>query len=214
MEIIYDEMRSRNTELVNKSGIKYDKILLNKEPDDRLCLAIFSNIKNLYLSEIYQDLEAINSTCIYYPKNKIPSNGTLHFTLMQLVGFEYFKPLEDPCVLEKIIPIIKGMLPLKIKYKGIILTPTGIVLCGYPDKDINSYRDKIRKELRDIIRDPYYNNICHSTLCRFTGQVDIQQIQKIEEKYREYEFGEIEISSFNIGYGTWKLNKYEIKVLY
>jgi hypothetical protein len=214
MEIIYDEMRSRNNDLVNKYGIKCDKLLLNKEPDNRLCLAIFSNIKGLYLSDIYGDLEPIRSTCIYYPKNKIQTNGTLHFTLMQLIGFNDFNELEDPSVLEKIIPIIKDMLPLKIKYKGIILTPTGIVLCGYPDKDINSYRDKIRKELRDIIREPYYNNICHSTLCRFTGEVDIQQIQKNEEKYKEYVFGEIEINSFNIGYGTWKLNEYEIKVLY
>jgi hypothetical protein len=133
---------------------------------------------------------------------------------MQLVGFNDFKLLEDPSILEKILCIIKDILPLKIKYKGIIVTPTGIVLCGYPDKDINSFRDKIRTELKDIIKEPYYNNICHSTLCRFTGETTVQNIQNIEDKYREYEFREIEITSFNIGYGTWKLNDYEIKVLY
>ena len=207
-------MRERNKELVNKGGIKYDKFLLNKEPDNRLCLAIFSNIKGLHLKDIYNDLEPIENTFIYYSDNKFQDKGTLHFTLMQLVGFNDFKLLEDPSILEKILPIIKDILPLKIKYKGIIVIPTGIVLCGYPDKDINSFRDKIRTELKDIIKEPYYNNICHSTLCRFTGETKVQKIQNIEDKYREYEFGEIEITSFNIGYGTWKLNEYEIKVLY
>ncbi len=214
MEYIYNEMRERNTLLVNKDGIKYDKLLLNTNPDNRLCLAIFSNIEGLYLDNIYIELEIVNSTCLYYSNNSIPTKGTLHFTLMQLIGFNNFNVLNNSRILEKILPILKELLPLKIKYKGVILTPTGIVLCGYPDKNINEYRDKIRKELFDIIKEPYHNNICHSTLCRFTGEVDIQKLKKIEEKYRYCDFGEVEIKSFNIGYGTWKLNNYEIKVLY
>ncbi len=210
----YKEIKERNKKLVNTHGIKYDKVLLKEEKDERLCLAIFSNINNLKLKEIQSELKELNNTCVYYENNNSPFNGTLHFTLLQLLGFDHFKDLEDPSILVKLIPFLKEILPLKIRYKYIILTPSCIILCGLPDKDINECRKKIRKELKDFIKEPYLNNICHSTLCRFTGDIDTEKLNKIIEKYENYDFGETEITSFNIGYGTWKLNDYEIKILY
>jgi hypothetical protein len=219
MDYIYNEIKSRNYLLVKNKGINYDPILKNKEPDNRLCLAIFSNINSLDLEYFYKDLEKLSSSCIYYTYDINSKNiykhehGTLHFTLLQILGFDYFKQLNDYSALEQILPILQQILPLKIKYKGTILTTSGIIICGYPDKDINKYRNEIREVLKDIIQEPYSNDSCHSTICRFTDKIDLSSLEHIINKYENYDFGETIITSFNVGYGTWKLNSYEIKIV-
>jgi hypothetical protein len=218
MKKIYKELKERNLNLIKNNGIKYDSMLKYKD-DPRKCLAIFSQINDIKhtcdLKYLYSDLEKIGKNCIYYINNSDYDRGYLHFTLLQLVGFDYIDNIiiDDLTIFDKIIPIVRELLPLKIKYKGIAIIPTGIILCGYPDKEVNLIRDKIRKILKHFIREPYYNNIVHSTICRFTEKLDINLLNSLKEKYENTFFGTIKIESFDIGYGTWKLNNYEIKTL-
>lgn len=228
---IYQEMKLRNSQIIKLNKIKFDSSLKTSYPDKRKCLAMFSFLKSIQnsknLEELYSDLSKVKNICLYKIDNKDPSSGTLHFTLLQILGFyyldEWLLDVELRNKLESYIKekenslkdILAEILPFRIHYKGVILTPSGLVLCGYPDKNINFIRDKLRLLFSDIIKEPYYNNIIHSTISRFTDftDSDFAKLKEIEEKYSDLYLGYTDIDSMFVGYGTWKLNDYETTLI-
>jgi 2'-5' RNA ligase len=220
LENIYNEMKARNNALIEKNGLGHDDKLVNKE-DNRYCLALYSTFNKAILTDKYEEFIKIKEFvehCIYKIDNTDYRHGNLHFTMLQLVGFNFFNFKDSNEMIDEIYKLIKNeickYLPIKICFNGIIVVPTGIVLKGFPDKNINELRDNIRTILRINnvnIKEPYYNNIVHSTLVRFNHQIDYSEIKKYIENYENVSFGEVIINEFILGHGTWKLNNYELE---
>ena len=81
------------------------------------------------------------------------------------------------------------------------------------EEDYYEYREKCKSANLEI-KEPYYNNIVHATLFRFTKKLDPTIFMKKFEYYlnNNINYGYVTIDNFNIGYGTWKLNSNEIVI--
>jgi len=238
MDEIYREMKTRNEKLIQDPNFEffYDPLLKNEKDDgpDRKCLAIYGNCASqdrtdspnklkVCMDDILSSIENSNALVPFVQKSKSNLNytkGTLHFTIFQLLGFsthaiENF----DISILSEIIPIISPLFhsgdPLTITYKGILVTPKAIVLKGYPNKDINAIREKIRRVKG--IHEPYQNHACHSTLFRFQESLSSDSTKKLIETCKKYEnanLGTFLVPELYIGFGTWKLNRNEVSNLF
>ena len=216
-----------NRNKININGFIHDSLLI-EEKDNRFCQAIFSIISdNKHLTYNFNNLFdlLLNENCgILYKINNdnYKAFGSLHFTFMQQISFNDFN--NDQLSLEELKlhhDILKDIivLPFNIHYNKLICTQTNLALCGYPDIDINSLRDKYRDRCKFYnlkLKEPYYNDIIHSTLFRFTNETDHEIFIKKYEYYlnNDIDYGYVTIDHFNIGNGTWKLNPNEIIINY
>jgi len=219
MDLVYDELIYRNTELIKTSGITYDE-LLNNEIDNRYCLAISHIIDNYSFEPIFYDLIKLLDTfgMVYHVNNNDYKYARTHFTLLQLIGFD-FMHLYDSTIFDEIHDSIKDIiheiLPIKINFKRLAVTKTNVILLGYPDKDINRTRDKIRDILSKkniVMKEPFKNNIAHITIMRFNHVCDSDKLLQIIDQYTNNDFGSITINNFGLYHATWKMNIDDLKV--
>ncbi len=226
MDQIYETMKINNMNKISMYGLNYDPLLLC-ECDKRYCLALFTipNNNNTYLTNEFYLLQNLlskeNVGITYFVGNNNTNNGTFHFTFMQKIKFDAYNGV-SPNIIDKYYNIlnnlVKPYLPFKIIYNKLILVQNGLVLCGNASIDINSLRDEYRKEceINELpLNEPYYLNIMHSTLFRFTCATDNK---KFIEKYKHYldndiEYGYIIIDHINIGSASWKVNNNEIDIM-
>ena len=140
---------------------------------------------------------------------------------MQQITFNSYYEMDKKIIdksCELLNNIMKKYLPFKIIYNKLILVQNGLVLCGNATIDINSLRDEYRNicKINNIpLIEPYYLNIVHSTLFRFTNE---QNAKLFVEKYKYYldndiEYGYIIIDHMNVGKATWKVNWNEIEII-
>jgi len=220
-------MKTNNLNNIFANGFTFDEKLLI-EKDDRICQAIFSifNNKSIQLTNnfnlLYELLLSEKDSGIVYQidnENHI-SNGSMHFTFLQQLSFASFYYMTND-ELEKHYKILKEILvlPFTIKFNRLIAVPIGLVLCGEADIDINELRNKYRKACKDnglSIIEPYFNNIIHSTIFRFTSPVNVKEIL---DKFNYFlnnaiDYGCVTINHFYMGKGTIKLNRNEILIDY
>jgi hypothetical protein len=223
MDDIYNLMIINNIKKINDTGFNYDELLLN-EKDERYCYAIFSIIKQTSFNPIFyklqQSLSLEQNGITYYINNKNLHNGTFHFTFMQQLSFNNYYDLSQTIINQYntiLSSLFKNNLPFTITYNKLIIVPNGLVLCGDASININ----KIRDEYREICKtnnlpliEPYYLNIIHSTLFRFTHKENSNEFMKRYDEYlnKNINFGHVVIDDFNIGKATWKVNFNEILV--
>jgi|688.fasta_scaffold201970_3 hypothetical protein len=224
---IYETMKINNMNKINSNGFIYDN-LLKVLIDNRYCQAIFSMIskKNSFFTKSFDELQKLliseidNGILYKLENNDYELFGTLHFTFMQQLSFKDFHILPDEIV-KKHSKILKDILvlPFKIYFTKIICISTGLCICGYPDININLIRDQYREKCKENnieLNEPYYNNIIHCTLFRFTEKIDHN---KFIEKFKYFlnndlDYGYVIINNFHMGKGTWKLNNNEIIIDY
>lgn len=126
--------------------------------------------------------------------------GQLHWTLMQLVGFnDYNDFVEKPPVAGGTSPFLasnylntvqnsltEGGLDcaITIEFTGVIAVSTGLLMVGIPSMDINLARDTVRNNLKtnDLpLMEPFVNDIVHSTLFRVVT-TDFQGYEQGQEE--------------------------------
>lgn len=230
MDEIYDEMESRHSLKIKSEGFTFDPIL-NNEIIPRKCLAIFCENPIFEFSEDLINLtekirkesppsthasnESSSFYCEYLPNNTNPEKGNLHWTFLQVLKFNFEEEEKiTKFLLEEYFTILKEVFseipPFEIIYDRIITTTGGVVMCGHPSEgvNINELRESYRKKIKERslpFSEPYFNNIFHSTLFRFTSLPP----KNFFINSRGY-FGKCKVNSLTLGYGTWKLNPNEI----
>lgn len=221
---IYSEMLSRNVKSVESNGTGFDEILLGEE-DNRRCWASYAFFTEplAQFSDAFHELSSTLSTLfpthvLYRPFPQEPSAARLHYTYMQHIGFDDFPDIKPS---EKMISLLGRTLesslgPFSITYVGLIPLRSGIVMIGFPSTDVNSSRSILRSlcQREDMdLREPYLNNIVHSTLLRFTSPLDssqLAQLFKICEEYRVRFLGKAMVTSFSYGPASWKMSVEEL----
>jgi len=229
MHNIYNKMKINNLKKISDTGFNHDP-KLNCEIDDRYCLAVFCvpNNNNTYFTETFYELQKMLSNengTTYYIDNKNYFNcGTFHFTFMQQLSFNNYYDLDKDIIYkcyEILNNILNKYLPFKIYFDKCIAVTNGFVLCSTNSSiNINDLRDEYRYECKKNnlpLIEPYYLDIIHSTLFRFTDKLTLEESQNFLNKYKYYlendlEYGYIVISHLNIGSATWKVNENEIKI--
>lgn len=223
---IYSEMLSRNLRTVQTSGPSFDPDLL-VECDDRRCFASYSFLnQNLssFSDKFYELVDTISATfpehVLYRPFPEEEKAARLHYTYMQHIGFDHCPLAINPLptfvsLLGKVLENSLGS--FTITYLGIIPLRSGIVMIGFPSVDVNASRNLLRSicKLEGIqSKEPYLNNIVHSTLLRFTtplSNAQLSEFYRICDAFRTCYLGRAMITSLNSGFASWKMSKAEIE---
>jgi len=165
------------------------------------CLAIWSWLdQSEFNSSFFEFLDFIASMNIGIPYclKKNEKKGRIHFTLMQCISFDQFESEFNLDSFHKSKSFIHQQidpLDFEIEWKEIILIQNGIVMVGIPTIDINHIRNKIIQHLK--FKEPYLNNIIHSTLLRFDRELDKSELEILKLKIKDIKnFGNSKINRF------------------
>jgi hypothetical protein len=148
--------------------------------------------------------------------------GRLHFTLHQCSGFHTgpFETYEG----DFLDGLLKQLSGLSIRFRGLVVTPTGIALRGFPttDKELQKLM-KVRSQLASAFTEagipfhpPYINDICHATLFRWSRTPTFALIQYIQKELSHWEhavLADLQPSEWHFGYGTLTMRPNEIVYL-
>lgn len=222
LDCVYDDMIRRNLPI---SSWKTDTQI--SIDDARVCRAIFSygawNLQPNPWSRLQKWLQPFLEFGIKYSVRPKDNEGRLHFTFHQLSGF--YNNLPDEINLPnktKFKEFMKGINGLKIEFRGLLITPTGLALRGYPADDIQlnklmRLRDSLGEYCKDVGIDytpPYINNIVHSTLFRWTRPLPdsiAKRLQTELTKWNECWFGSCELINWCYGHGTLLMRHPHVK---
>ena len=151
----------------------------------------------------------------------IEGRGVLHFTLHQCSLFGSEKKLYDGDFLK---PLLKQLAGIRILFRGLLVTPTGIALRGFPStyqslQKIMGVRNQLRGAFESAgipFEPPYMNDICHATLFRWTSapsQEMIEYIQKSIDSWSECILADIIPYRWSFGHGSLRMFSQEITEL-
>lgn len=133
----------------------------------------------------------------------------LHWTLFQFQTFPVDPSqtkFNDSDLALQIKKVLDKYPPLSITFKGIARTRFGLFLCGYPNLNVNKIRDELRALCPGEIIEPHPQDICHSTLFRFTEEPteeDIVWLDRFVESYKDREICIMHPTTWEFGFGTW-----------
>jgi hypothetical protein len=158
------------------------------------------------LKELFACLAPLKNEGIFFDN----ASGILHWTLFQLKTF----PIEPDsnCNLENEANVLKqliGSFPqLRLQFVGISKTRYGLFLNGYPNFDVNALRNMIRTNIKDLV-EPHQQDICHTTLFRFTRTPSIESLELIDaviDRFKDINICDFIPKTWEYGYGTWLQN--------
>lgn len=230
---IYKEVIARNFLEIRLKGFAPDKKLKDLSYPDTSC-AIFSPLVRkdslltsnfLYLMDFFRNHPETFLTYEFEQDTlgKNPNEcGVLHHTILQILTFGKHQELLEKHQ-DKYIEILKEflpeILPLEIMFRKICITPKGIIALGYPHKDVNAWRDKLREKLGSLslpLFEPIQTNIVHVSLARVCGIVRPEVLEKLMlliDTIQDTNIFLTTISKWNFGLGSWRLHHSENKIL-
>jgi len=143
----------------------------------------------------------------------IEGRGVLHFTLHQCSGFGSEKNIYDGAFLESLLKQLTG---LRLLFRGLLVTPTGIALRGFPStqqglEKLMGVRNRLRETFQGAgvpFEPPYMNDICHATLFRWTAPPTdemIGYIQKGVDLWSECILAEMAPYKWSFGHGSLRM---------
>ena len=202
-------------------------VLKETTPDDSTCLAIYTmgpwKLHAPSWTRLMEWMRPLQGAGILYSvgNGPIEARGVLHFTLHQCSVFGSEKKIYDGAFLE---PLVKQLAGLRIIFRGLLITPTGIALRGYPTtyqglQKLMGVRNQLRETFEDAgvpFEPPYMNDICHATLFRWTSkpsQEMIEHIQKRIDNWSECILAELTPYRWSLGHASLRMFSQEITEL-
>jgi HAD superfamily hydrolase (TIGR01509 family) len=232
LEATYSEMAARQGKAVKESGFGCDPVLLGPAPDVRRCLALYapctpSNFRATdALAAAMKDLAAVcgGRQVLYRVLGGVEgadpvsvTDGALHFTAMQFVGFDYFNGVVPAGYRETVEATLLRHLPaFHINFTRLIVTTKSVLLAGHPTHDVNWGRARLRAALARAglpLIEPYVNDIVHMTLVRFASPVTPDEAACIERVARacfNVELGTLSVRGFRLSSASWKMQPAEL----
>ncbi|GMI03275.1 hypothetical protein TrVE_jg4103 [Triparma verrucosa] len=242
---IYSEMRSRNLNNITGGGkapptfnidTKMGHHTYRAGGDHRRCLSMYS-FPNITLSptgrQLFNELNDLfshdPSVVLFSPSPPSDTSspniwGRLHWTLMQIQGFNSYTPQTSPNANETFGKCIQTSFQsapeIHVRLTGIIAVGTGLVMVGLPSYDVNSLRDTVRESVKSgecpgyDLKEPFVNDICHSTVLRLTGDGDgglAEKVLDIARRYGEADLGSMKVDRVNVGEASWRMMDAELE---
>jgi 2'-5' RNA ligase len=170
-------------------------------------LSYFDNSVGNEVSNFIDELKIIEPEQYYYPKNE------LHLTILAIISCIVGLKLSD-INLETYCSIFKEAMKdiggFKVKYKGITVSPSCILIQGFPDNEQLSYlRNSLRVNFKNAkiettIDSRYEILTAHTTVVRCVAPFrNSNNIMKVLSKYRDYDFGTLEVNSLELVFNNW-----------
>ena len=229
LDATYDEMSHRQAANVSKSGFAFDPLLL--APDARRCLALYTlcTPHNFHatakLRAVTQLLaEQFSARHVLYDvhdEHSFPAGrtaGALHFTLMQLIGFDSFSAVKVPDGYREAVEatLIRHLPAFHINFSRIIVTDKSVLLVGHPTVDANWSREQLRAALIRAgfpLLEPYKNDIVHMTLLRLASEItpaEAATLSKIASECTAFALGSLAVNALHMSSASWKMTPTEL----
>lgn len=123
------------------------------------------------------------------------------FTLEEIVPQDYIRLIQNT---------LRGLPPIRIRFRGITLSPGCVMIQGYPNDDtLNRFRDRLRdafrnSPLRQTLDQRYTLRTAHSTVIRFRRPFrDTDAFLSALESCREQDFGSFRLDRMELVLNDW-----------
>ena len=223
LDDIYSEMATRQAGVIAASGYQHDAELL--APDARRCQALYALCTPASFTHSVQ-LKALLARLksglggrhvIYDVLSGSPAPdaalGALHFTFMQLVGFDMFAKVDLPAgyrdALEAVL--LQALPAFHINFSRVVVTNRSIMLAGHPTVDVNFCREQVRSVLSRAsfpLYEPYKSDIVHMTLVRFASPVTDAEKATLATALSECAgapLGSMHVTTLSLTPSSWKM---------
>ncbi len=218
LDTVYSEMNMKWIDHPEKWTYNSDLL----QNDKRSCLAIYSydswKLQPLTWQRLQSWLQPLLKDGIGYTVEPSSTQGRLHFTFHQLSAFSDIPPTVNlTAEVKKHLQLyLEQLSGIEIHFRGLITTPTGIALRGFPADSIQlGALMNARNQLHDTLNQcgieyspPYINDICHATLFRWTStpsQESIHHIQSTISHWSESHIATFVPKHWWIGNGTYRM---------
>lgn len=159
------------------------------------------------ISNFIEKLRTIEPEQYFYPVDE------LHLTVLSIISCVPEFTLADIELPEHVAAFkaaLKGMKSFKIHYKGITISPSCVVLQGFPDDDsLATLRNNLREcftqaNLATSIDARYKITTAHTTIMRFQTPLRAScKFVELLEQHREYDFGTLDVKQLDFVFNNW-----------
>ncbi|GMI01822.1 hypothetical protein TrLO_g3145 [Triparma laevis f. longispina] len=250
---IYSEMRERNLNKLTSSvnlppNFSVDSKMAHHTyrggADSHRCLSMYSfpkvslHDRGKELFNELNDLFSVDEDVVLFsptpPRDdKDAKNiwGKLHWTMMQIQGFNVYEGSPDGSEsrneknanfgksIQEVFAGDDSGGTIEIRLIGVIAVSTGLVMIGLPSSDVNSLRDGIRESISsgDLgynLKEPFVNDIVHSTILRLTGEGDGtlgEKVLDIAKRFGDADLGTMTVEKVNVGEASWRMMDEELE---
>ena len=215
----YDKLYQESKTKIANGHYEIDELIDSKD-DYRFGITLVIRPDESTKTNIQQflnEVKAIDPHQYYY------QNSDLHITVMSIiscyVGFD-LRHINVADYVKVIEPIVAKHRNFKIQFKGITASPSCILLQGFLTDTLNEIRDDLRigfknTDLQQSIDKRYAIQTAHSTVIRFRQVLkNKDQLLKLVEKYRDFDFGTFEVHNMELVYNDWYQRKKFVKKLH
>ena len=194
-----------------------DKMIGNKN-DTRRGITLLARPNQIIANRIIDfqnELKKIDSNQYFQP------TSDLHMTILSIISC-YAGFTLDQISLSDYQSIINQSVSktIKVRFEGVTASNSAILIQGYPeDNDLDLLRENLRSafktsELQNSIDSRYKINTAHMTVMRFYKPMENHlEFTQTLEKYRDYDFGTIEIKKLNLVFNDWYQRREIVKDL-
>lgn len=165
-----------------------------------------------------EKLKQIEPQQYYYPSTD------LHITVLSLIScYPDFRlnQIQIPEYVEIIQKSLSNISSFEIYFKGITLSPAGILIKGFPvDQTLQKLRDQIRDNfkktaLQQSLDKRYLLHTAHTTAMRFAKPLQQKkEFLDFVQAYQTTEFGTIRVNHLELVYNDWYQRKDRVKLLH
>jgi 2'-5' RNA ligase len=221
LEATYKHIHQKGLDRLAEQKPLADPFLLTPEKDNRYGLTLIikppRSVKGA-IKEKTADLAKAFPYQYFYPDN------TLHITALTIIscysGFS-LKTIDINEYVALINNSLKEIRPFDIQMKGLILSPTGIIVKGYPlDDSLEKVRANLRKKfsgsnLEQSLDKRYSIQTAHCSLMRYKSTITSRQaLQERVEQFEDYTFGTFKTHTLELVYNDWYHQEEKVKYLH
>lgn len=215
----YNQLYKTSSEIISAGKYAIDSELRN-ESDSRFGITLLIRPNDEIIANIQtfiNELKKAEPEQYFYPDSDI------HITVMSIISCSENFTLNQISPNEYIEVICRSLVEvdkIKIHYKGITVSPSAIMIQGFPsDETLNNLRNRLRENfkksgLQQSIDSRYEISTAHSTVMRFQEELqNPKKLIEITEKFLDYDFGAFEVKNLELVYNDWYQRKNTTRVL-
>jgi len=194
--------------------------LINDAEDTRRGLTVLSYFDqglSENISQFINELKDIEPQQYYYPASDF------HATILSIIscisGFK-LSDIEQQPYIDVFKEALQDMDPVKINLKGITVSSSCILIQGFPDgKQLEKLRNALRTgfikaKLHVTIDSRYKISTAHTTVVRcLTPFKNSEKVMRILTKYKDHDFGTLEVNTLDFVFNNWYQNASVTKIL-
>ncbi len=207
LEALYEQIREESRHTLLNGGCP-DDFLLHPEDDTRMSVTLLFRIPAEISRRIEEMLRQLASYC---PGLYVYPPSDMHVTVLDILrgrpGLQKPEHAEADGYIECIRSALNGSPPFRVLFRGVTVSDSALLVCGYYEEPLARIRHVIRSGLRKaglLLEERYETYSCHITVARFPVRItDPQAFLALTERYREANFGSCVIRELEYTYHNW-----------